>query len=219
MQFAADGVRAEYIDAFTEPKNRDAIGARLERGELDIVCNVSVLTTGLDWPFVSCISLCRPTRSEMLFVQIIGRGLRTHESKADCLVLDHSATTERLGYPADIHYPDLDDGKGRKVREREHKEAKPKKCLSCKFLRPAKVHVCPQCGFAPERQSKIKIEDGELIERAGLNRPMTPEQSNKQRWYSGFLHIAAQKGYTRSRSSDATSGKSDRSTAAFHPSA
>ena len=52
---------------------------------------------GIDWD-VRCIILARPTKSEMLFVQIIGRGLRLAEGKEDCLILDHSDTHLRLGF-------------------------------------------------------------------------------------------------------------------------
>ena len=59
-----------------------------------------------------CIILARPTKSEMLFVQMIGRGLRTADGKADCLILDHSDNHLRLGFVTDIHHDKLDDGGG-----------------------------------------------------------------------------------------------------------
>jgi hypothetical protein len=97
---------------------------------------------------------------------MIGRGLRTAPGKADCLILDHSDTTLRLGFVTDIHHATLDDGKPKKASSggKERPEPLPKDCPKCAFLKPAKVHVCPSCGFAPERQSKIECDDGELIE-------------------------------------------------------
>ena len=72
-QFQAAGVTAEYIDAYTEAFDRAAIAKRFHAGEVKVVCNVGCLTTGVDWD-VRCIILARPTKSEMLYVQMIGRG-------------------------------------------------------------------------------------------------------------------------------------------------
>jgi DNA repair protein RadD len=134
---------------------------------LQVVCNVGVLTTGVDWD-VRCIILARPTKSEMLYVQIIGRGLRTAPGKADCLILDHSDTTLRLGFVTDIQHGELDDGTmdlGSKPRE--FKEPLPKECGQCSRLIPPKVWTCPSCGFKPNRQSTVETQDGELIELDG----------------------------------------------------
>jgi ATP-dependent helicase IRC3 len=50
--------------------------------------NVAVLTEGFDDPGVSCIAMARPTRSEGLYAQCIGRGTRLAPGKKDCLILD-----------------------------------------------------------------------------------------------------------------------------------
>lgn len=92
-QFLQAGVACGYIDAFTKIPDREIIKARLERGALKVVCNVGCLTTGVDWD-VRCIILARPTRSEMLFVQIIGRGLRLAEGKTDCIARDSLILTD-----------------------------------------------------------------------------------------------------------------------------
>lgn len=111
--FRAAGINAGYQDASTPKDERGRIKRRFHSGEYPVVCNVGTLTTGVDWD-VRCISLVRPTKSEMLYVQIIGRGLRTAPGKADCLILDHSDTTLRLGFVTDILHDELDDGKKKK---------------------------------------------------------------------------------------------------------
>jgi superfamily II DNA or RNA helicase len=60
------------------------------------------------------VILARPTKSEILYTQIIGRGLRTAHGKDHCLILDHSDTTLRLGFVTDIHHTTLDDGAKKK---------------------------------------------------------------------------------------------------------
>ncbi len=102
-QFEAAGVPTGYIDAYTKPDAREALFRRFTAGELRAIASVGCLTTGVDLD-VRCIVLARPTKSEMLFVQIIGRGLRTADGKSDCLILDHSDTHLRLGLVTNIHH-------------------------------------------------------------------------------------------------------------------
>ncbi len=58
------------------------------RGRLRVITNVGVLTEGFDDPGVSAIAMVRPTRSESMYLQCVGRGMRRHPDADDCLVLD-----------------------------------------------------------------------------------------------------------------------------------
>ena len=168
QQFQAAGVSTGYVDAYTDLDEREAVRRAFHDGELKVVCNVGVLTTGVDWD-VRCIILARPTQSEMLYVQIIGRGLRTAEGKADCLILDHSDTTVRLGFVTDIHHDELDGGKLKgPAAKQERKPVLPKECPQCSYLRPTKQPICPACGHKVEfKGAPVDTGDGELIELDG----------------------------------------------------
>ena len=74
QKFSRPASPAGYIDAYTDADERKEIARQFHAGEIKVVCNVGCLTTGIDWD-VRCIILARPTKSEMLFVQMIGRGL------------------------------------------------------------------------------------------------------------------------------------------------
>lgn len=189
-KFQDSGIPTGYIDAYTDTETREEIRKDFHSGKLKIVCNVGCLTTGVDWD-VRCIVLARPTKSEMLFVQIIGRGLRTADGKDDCLILDHSDTHTRLGFVTDIHHEKLDDGKLKPKADRKEREKLPVECSQCTYLKPPKVNKCPACGFAPKKQSQIETEDGELLE---IKRKATKAQ--KQKWYSMLLYIAQDRGYS-----------------------
>lgn len=191
-QFEAAGVSAGYIDAFTPSAERKEIAEKFSRGAIRVVCSVGCLTTGVDWD-VRCIVLARPTKSEMLYVQMIGRGLRKADGKADCLILDHSDTTLRLGFVTDIHHEELDDGKRKSVEASAAKPALPKACPQCSYLKPPKVHICPACGHKPERKSEIEVEDGELAEMKPKASRAT--QAEKQRWYSMLIAECERRGY------------------------
>jgi DNA repair protein RadD len=163
-QFEECGIPTGYIDFKTPREERAEIRRQFHNGEIKIVCNVECLTTGVDWD-VRCISLARPTKSEMLYVQMIGRGLRIAPGKDHCLILDHSDTTERLGFVTDIHHEKLSMAKPKDAAEAEEPEKPlPKPCPSCSFMRPPRVAVCPHCGFAPNKRSGVQYEEGELLE-------------------------------------------------------
>jgi superfamily II DNA or RNA helicase/ParB-like chromosome segregation protein Spo0J len=191
-RFKAAGVRAEYADQKTKRADRTAIGKRLESGETQVVCNVGIFTTGTDWPFVSCIVLARPTKSEMLYLQMLGRGLRTCTGKTDLLVLDHSDTTLRLGFITDIHHEELDDGKPKAAKKKQEREQPlPKECPKCGILKPARVRKCPNCAFEAMPQSSEG--DGELAEL--VPGKMRADKATKQRWWSMLTCYAKRRGF------------------------
>lgn len=192
-EFDRVGVPTGYVDAFTPADERAEVRKAFEAGRIKVVCNVGVLTTGVDWD-VRCLILARPTKSEMLFTQIVGRALRTAQGKEDAIILDHSDTTMRLGFVTDIHHEMLDVGRESTSSQRDRAKSVPlpKECPSCSFLKPAKVHKCPNCGFAPEIQADVEVLDGELAQVRGKKRKPTPDE--KRSWYAQLAGYAFQHG-------------------------
>lgn len=93
--FRQGGVRADAIHGDMPAEARANALERLRRGEVDLMCNVGILTEGFDDPSVDAVVLMRPTRSRVLYLQCIGRGLRLYPGKDDCLVLDLTGATTR----------------------------------------------------------------------------------------------------------------------------
>jgi superfamily II DNA or RNA helicase len=195
-KFEEGGVTTGYIDAFTPTKEREEIRQRFHDGEIRVVCNVGCLTTGVDWD-VRCIVLARPTKSEILFVQIVGRGLRVAEGKEDCLILDHSDTTLRLGFVTDIHHDMLDDGRTRATAKQPDRIGLPKECPNCAFLKPPHTPVCPACGFRAEKVSRVPVADGELIEVTRRNEKLgtVVSQGEMASFYAQLRGYAQMHGY------------------------
>jgi superfamily II DNA or RNA helicase len=169
-RFISAGISCGYQDADTTPDERRDIKRKFHNGEYRVVSNIQTLTTGVDWN-VHCLILARPTKSEMLYVQIIGRALRTAPGKTEALILDHSDTTMRLGFVTDIHHEHLDTGTpADKAAARDAEKSAPplpKECKSCGVLKPARVRICPNCGQAPKAESSVIERDGELVEVTG----------------------------------------------------
>lgn len=198
QEFITAGVPAEYVDADVSGEDRQAMLRRLEAGATKVICSVGTMTTGVDAD-VRCLSLVRPTKSEMLFVQMIGRVLRTAPGKDFGLILDHSDTHLRLGMVTDIDHDELDDGrvKPKDKAEAKDKESLPKLCGDCTALIPPGSPTCPGCGAVQKRPTKVHVEEGELAEFTGrINRPKgeTPaailSRFSKQRVYSELLGYA-----------------------------
>lgn len=106
----AEGVRAAAV--WGDDPDRAAKLAMLTDGRLNVLCNAQVLTEGFDEPSLGAVLLARPTQSRGLFAQMIGRGLRLHPGKADCLLLDFVDSASRhplltawrfFGRPGDPH--------------------------------------------------------------------------------------------------------------------
>jgi DNA repair protein RadD len=114
--------QARLVVGDTGMSERDRIIEDFKAEKFKYLVNVSVLTTGFDAPHVDVIAILRPTESNSLYQQIIGRGLRLAPQKKDCYILDYT------GMGHDIYSPDINE------------------------KRPAKDTVpvlvpCPECGF------------------------------------------------------------------------
>lgn len=188
-QFSSAGVECEVMTAKTPKEERVQIIRRFELGITRIICNVGVLVAGFDSD-VRCIIYARPTKSEIRWIQCLGRGLRTADGKSRCLIFDHSGTVHRLGYPDGIEYDSLSsksDGMSEQQqikKEIERVEKLPKKCTSCGYVKPVGMHECCKCGFSPRAGQDVDTD--RTRELVALNKKIIklPTKEEKQRFYS-----------------------------------
>lgn len=200
QSFCASGIPAGYIDAHTPTDEREKIGKQLECGELKVVTSVGCLIVGLDWTFVSCIIHARPTQSEMIWVQSVGRGLRTHPGKSNCILLDHASNYLNLGFPEHIHYDSLDTtrkGERQVEREKKHKYKKPRECPSCSFQLLPSDQKCPICGYEMQVISSVENDAGSLVDVVSgkARKGRIYDADEKELWYAQLRWIAYESGY------------------------
>jgi superfamily II DNA or RNA helicase len=86
--FRRMGIPAESISGQTPRGERHALYRRLRSGETRVVTNAMLLTEGFDEPLVDAVMIARPTKSAVLYRQMVGRGLRLAPGKDDCKVID-----------------------------------------------------------------------------------------------------------------------------------
>lgn len=137
---ASLGEPVGVVTGDTPALERSETLARFRAGQLRILCNVDVLTTGFDAPGIDCIAILRATCSPGLFAQICGRGFRLAEGKSDCLILDFGENLKRHG-PLDA----IDFGKPKPAGGSG--EAPQKVCPNCEEPCATSVRECLGCGF------------------------------------------------------------------------
>lgn len=87
-----------------DKRQRSDIISRFRRGEIRVIFNVRVLSTGFDYTGIDCIVLGISTASIALYYQIIGRATRIDPDKTDALVVDLGGNVERFGRVEDITF-------------------------------------------------------------------------------------------------------------------
>ncbi|CAH2354435.1 putative ATP-dependent helicase Irc3p [[Candida] railenensis] len=88
----SQGINAQYVTGDTVKHERVSILEDFKQGKIQVLCNVLVFTEGTDIPNIDSLFLARPTKSRPLLVQMIGRGLRLHEGKSHCHIVDVAGT-------------------------------------------------------------------------------------------------------------------------------
>jgi DNA repair protein RadD len=134
-------ITCEVIHGELPLPERDRILRDFKDGRVRCITNMNVLTTGFDAPGVDMIGMLRPTKSQSLYVQMLGRGTRLSEGKEDCLVLDFAGNTKRHGPVDEIHKRVKRPGEG------DGGEAPVKTCPSCQTICSAAALTCPTCNF------------------------------------------------------------------------
>lgn len=146
QEFRNYGVKADGI--WNGDKERKSKLEAFARGEVLVIVNCEILTEGFDERSVSCIVLARPTQSESLFKQMVGRGMRTEDGinnilealiqgktvrKRDCLVLDVADLTTRhsllVNFASAYDLPPKMDLKGKGLLEAHDRVEKLKEQL------------------------------------------------------------------------------------------
>jgi len=98
-QFQAAGIAAAHLDGTMSLPEREGILSGWRGTAIDVVSNCQILTEGFDYPELSCCILARPTKSVALYLQMVGRVLRTAPGKQGAIILDHAGNVIEHGPP------------------------------------------------------------------------------------------------------------------------
>jgi DNA repair protein RadD len=174
---------------------RDDAISGLADGRTQILCSVDVVSEGTDVPSVSCAILLRPTQSESLYLQQVGRILRPQDGKV-ATVLDHVGNTVRHGFVDDLREWSLES---KKRKRNDDPAPSVRQCPQC-FAAFKPQPVCPCCGFKfpvkPKRQ--LTRREGELKEmrrQDAIERREKRKEQGRARTLPELLALAKKKGY------------------------
>lgn len=100
-EFNEHGITAMHVDAKTSKEERARIDWLFRNGEITVLCNVSIYNEGYDVPDAECAIMARPTKSQLYYIQCVGRVLRYRPDKM-AIVLDMTDTKQTLAQFGDI---------------------------------------------------------------------------------------------------------------------
>lgn len=174
--YRAAGVRAECLTGKTHDHVRRDILKRFERGELEEIVAVDIISEGFDLPAIEACSFARPSMSLAVVWQQFGRTLRIMPGKTEALIIDHvgNVLNPAIGLPDRNRSWSLAN---RDKRGKGNSDAIPLRvCPECAQPYERFYRECPYCGYYPEPQGRSTpaMVDGDMAE-------MSPELVAKLR--------------------------------------
>jgi len=196
-QFNAAGYRAKLVTGNMPMEERDEAILGLADGRTQVLCSIDVVSEGTDVPAVSCAILLRPTMSEALYLQQVGRILRPQPGKI-AIVLDHVGSTVRHGFVDDVRDWSLDSKKRKKNDEPAPSVRQCPRCFAAFKPQP----TCPCCGheFPVKPKRQLTQREGELKEmrrQDAIERREKRKEQGRARTLPELLALADRKGYNR----------------------
>lgn len=196
-EFVRVGVAAEHVDANTQEDARAATFDRFRSGQTEVLTNCFLASYGFDLPALSCVVLARPTKSLMLYLQMLGRALRTAPGKEDALILDHSGAVRLHGFATDERLWTLDGRDA--LAESEHaapadedEERKITVCPECGAMF-RRTNICPECGFELRRKpAQVAVAPGQLVP---VGDPGTVTGPRPAQFYAELMGVARERGW------------------------
>lgn len=186
------GIRALHVDGtdfwvdgklYDRKQDEDTFQEAMDawrNGDIPILWNRFVLREGIDEPQIKCILLATPIGSYRSFLQMVGRGLRSHDSKDHCTVIDfggnwwrHGSVNVNVDWESVFECSDPDVlSKNRIAQQRETGEPMGQVCPKCGMVHKAftRLVVCQYCGHELSRgkpSRPILQADGTLTEVSG----------------------------------------------------
>ena len=85
--FSGQGIRSVSVHNKSDVRRNQAL-QDLEEGKIDVIFSVDLFNEGVDLPSIDTVLLLRPTESQIVFLQQLGRGLRTSDEKSQLVIID-----------------------------------------------------------------------------------------------------------------------------------
>lgn len=198
--FTSHGINAVHVDGQMRNQDRYEVLQEFEHGDIQVVCNVDVLTEGYDCPPVSCVVMARPTKSRVLYIQACSRGMGSYTGKKDMILLDHAGVTHEFGLltEQEDHVLSLYDVEKQKREKKEAKEEVFKMCKTCFGVMGMHEVKCKQCGAEYETQDRsIEQVEGDLVEIKEISKKKRKQEESGCSSLDDWKKLAVKRGYDK----------------------
>jgi DNA repair protein RadD len=188
--FKTAGIAAELLLGGTQ--DRDQVVADFAAHRTKVLVTVDVVSEGFDVPAASCAILLRPTQSLGLYLQQVGRVLRTAPGKDAALILDHVGNVNRHGFPDDPRDWSFDD---RMRRTKGTAAPSVRTCEQC-FAAFKPAPICPVCGHQCTliKSRVIRQIAGELQELKRTEQRTARREQGQARTLQELIHLGQARG-------------------------
>ncbi|MGL4873123.1 MAG: DEAD/DEAH box helicase family protein [Clostridium sp.] len=201
--FNENGVKACAVYSNADGENslerREAI-EKIKDGEIKVIFSVDMFNEGVDIKSLDMVMFLRPTESQTVFLQQLGRGLRLDKNKEYVNVLDFIGNYkkidmipkligrdkkefgERTGHPNDLEYPEdciinFDFEIINILQKLEERNKKPKEAIIEEYF-----IIKESLGYRPSREELI-----EYMEKEKYTKSRELGKNNPFKNYIGFL--------------------------------
>jgi len=204
-RFTAAGFPFEAVYGAMNKRDLEGVIARYATGKTLGLVSCDLISEGFDVPDIECAIMLRPTTSVALYIQQVGRALRTADGKTEAILLDHAGNIARdgirnHGLPCEPRNWTL-DAREKRESARPKREIHSRQCPVCFHNHPPEPQ-CPKCQYIyPAKMRKVQQRDGKLIqlteahllrERASQRAEVRAAQTEAELW-----QIAKVRGYKR----------------------
>jgi superfamily II DNA or RNA helicase len=103
QMFIDAGVAASSVDGRMKRQDREAVLEAYRKKEVKVLCACDILNEGWDSPETEVLFMARPTLSNVIYLQQLGRGTRKASGKDCLLVFDFIDNTTRYNHSVNLH--------------------------------------------------------------------------------------------------------------------
>lgn len=94
-------LKVDVLHSELSEEKQKQVTDRFKHKDLDVLVSINMITTGFDSPNIDTIVIARPTKSQNLYKQMVGRAMRLHPDKSEALLIDCGNVCTTLGKPLD----------------------------------------------------------------------------------------------------------------------